>query len=245
MWCKTWMTFLILFTLGKLHSQVVPDDYEISETTRDFYNTSGNVVYTFNLSKGETRGSPMMFEEWKSGELYFSTKTRKGNLRLNYNAYTDDIYYNNSDNKREYIVLDKQYIDYMVLETGDPGKLMIMRKTLLPKTMEYVFMEVLYSGKLNLFLRISKSYFEANTGQGYATRTYNEYVKDYEYYFSGTDYIAYKLKTRKRPFLKIFGEDQDRIGNYMEENDIDLKKQEDLIRVFRYYDTVIADERSE
>lgn len=235
----------MFMVFGKLHAQVVPDNYELSEAMRDLYRTSTNVVYTFDLNKGETRGSPMMFDEWKTGELYFSTKTRKGNLRLNYNAYTDDIYYNSSEDKREYIVLDKQYIDYMVLETGDPGKLHVMRKVLLPKTMEYVFMEVLYAGKLNLFLRTDKSYYEADTDQAYATRSYNEYVTEYDYYYSGPDYLAHKLKTRKRPFLRVFGDHKGSVEEFIEQNNIDLKKEEDLIEVFRYYDTEVAEDQSE
>ena len=101
------------------------------------------------------------------------------------------------------------------------------------------YFEVLEEGKCDLYrrytCRLEEGYYNKALSAG--DRSY-KYVKFEHYYMSKDNEPAVKIKAKKGSLFKIMTENKDEIDIYIKENKLKLSKEEDLIKLINYYNSL-------
>ena len=182
-----------------------------------------------------TNGNPYVFEEFTPGTVYFSNKMKSPIWQINYNCYTNEILY--SDGTNEYL-LDSRKIDFLEFEPYENTSVIFRQVFLEDKKMSQ-FLQVLYHGQSVLYKRHYREYLEADYGGAYsADRRYNEYKDLYDYYISFDNIEAVSFKPNKKNLLNIMHLHEQEIESFLKTEKIDLKSDEGLARVVKYYDSL-------
>jgi len=190
----------------------------------------------YNSAFGNAKGTPLIFEEFHTGNFYFNNKTYLENLKLNYNCYTDELLY---FNENQTWIANTQDIDFFAIAGNNEDSILVFKQVFLLAEKGRVFMQVLYQGESTLFKRYRKHFLEADFYKPYGQgRQVDEYKDYFEYYVKPAGGDISLLKPVKKSVLNIFNDKSDLIGNYIKKEKINLKDETDLIRLVKYYDSL-------
>jgi hypothetical protein len=104
------------------------------------------------------------------------------------------------------------------------------------------YFEILNRGKCSLlkknYVDIEENSYASNyMGGGGDGRDYFIH-KSSLYYRSDPGSAAIKFQKSKRQILKIFSDKKDEISSYIKENNLNVSSENDLIRIFNYYNQI-------
>ena len=91
-----------------------------------------------------------------------------------------------------------------------------------------------------VYKRYQKEFVRANYEGGYsADRKYDEFADKSDLYISRqNDEKFYKVKKSKKQILEAFPGTEDEISSYIKAEKLDLKDEEDVIKLLKYYDSL-------
>jgi len=94
-----------------------------------------------------------------------------------------------------------------------------------------------------VYKRYRKEFVRANYEGGYsADRKYDEFADKSDLYFSmQNDEKLYKVKKSKKQMLEAFPGLEDEISSYIKAEKLNLKVEEDLVKLLKYYDSFSAE----
>jgi len=229
---------LIVFVL--VSNFVAAQQYEVSsDMSADARNSIGKLTM---FSTGawlpgkpvdsQIEGTPYLFVNW-DGYFELFNKTGKGySLRnLNYNIQNQTL--ETKFSKDSVFIFDKKEID--LIKSND------RRFRFLNTNNNNRLCEVLYSSaKINFFkdFLLTKTTAQINpmTQQVISNA---KYILKEIYLFSKTgDSNFLEINLKKKQILKLFSDKVEIVNKYASENNLDFSKEKDLIKVFRYYDTL-------
>jgi len=174
-------------------------------------------------------GSFFLFDNWRpTSKVYIRGKEftfRNVNFNVQSNEFISEV------SKDSVFYLLPKYIDFIVIDD---------------KTYKYQlykgatkFFEVLYEN--NNKRSIYRGYdvrIIPKSDVGMLNRPYDE-IKHEEKFFmmEGVEPIAFKLK--KKEILNLIAKDKrDAVSKYIKENKLSYKKEKDVLKIFKYYDTI-------
>ena len=208
-----------------------------SETTLQSLLNPGSVSSRNRLGGAAygTKGSPMIFEDFTKGNIYYSSRSMTTGTLINYNCYTHEVLY--SDGSQNYLLNPKE-IDYLEFFENDTP--VIFQHIFLKDLKKSLFVQVLYNTSSKLYKRHYRDFKEAEYGeQGYGPdRRYDEYINHYDFYISLDDGDAQLLKPKKKDLLDIMHTHAKEIEAFLKGEKIKLKSDKDLIKVVKYYDSL-------
>jgi hypothetical protein len=182
-----------------------------------------------------TIGSPFVFEEFMTGYVYFSDNTRSTERMINYNCHDNQVLYQEGENT---YMLNARMIDSLEFRI-DENTSWIFRKVTLKDDGDPLFMNVLYRDHSILYKRHDKEFREADIGQAYGSGQRNdEYIDRHDYYFAVEGSDVQHLRPRKRNVLEIMEAHGEEIEDFLKKDKINLRSEDDLIRLVRYYDSL-------
>ncbi len=182
------------------------------------------------------KGTPNIFQEFRTGNFYFSNKTCILDKLINYNCIKDEVLF--SDEKNTYTT-NSQDIDYFTIGRRNDGTIHLFKQVFLSTEKKQVFMQVLYQEKSLLFKRYRKEFLKADVGQPYGqNRQVDEYNDYYEYYITVDGKEPVLLKPRKSSVIEIFNVKPAIMEDFIKKEKINLKDETDLIRLVKYYDNI-------
>lgn len=189
---------------------------------------------SYSASFASAKGTPLLYEEFHTGNFYYNNKTYLENLKLNYNCFTDELLFFNEN--KTYIA-NTQNIDYFAIEGNDDDTILVFKQEFMLSEKGRLFMQVLYQGESTFYKRYRKQFLEADFykpyGQGRQVDEYNDYT---EYYVKPGGREISLLKPKKSSVREIFSDKSDLVGNYIKKEKINLKDEADLIRLVKFYD---------
>jgi hypothetical protein len=195
-----------------------------------------NKKYSYTESFANVKGTPLLFEDFHTGILYYNNKTYLENINLNYNCFTDELLF---FNENQTYIADTRDIDYFAIEGDEENQVLLFKQVFLLSEKGRIFIQVLYQGKSTLFKRYRKQYLEADFykpyGQGRQVDEYNDFS---EYYITLDGNQISLLKPKKSSVLEIFSDKSDQMGSFIKKEKIDLKDEADLTRLVKYYDSL-------
>jgi hypothetical protein len=232
--------FTVLSGFFFCQAQNPPSGYDVGANLNDFVEGRSDYIRSFKSGYEGIRGTPNVFEDFRKGNLYFTNKISVAGIMINYDCYNDNILYTEKDHI--YIINGKN-IDFFTIENGWGSGNLLFKQVFLESEKKIIFLQIIYECQSTLFKRYKKKFIEADyTGPYNADRRYDEYIDDQDYYIKLTDGKIRQIKTRKKHIKEIFGDKSTMILEFIKEENIDLKDENDLVQLVEYYDKIKVNE---
>lgn len=183
-------------------------------------------------------GSPYYFKDWVQGNVLRTDATYMKDVRLNYNGFTHEIEVQSGDeiyalDKRWYLRADISRDENPALETGLPARLTFQLG--LHRALADRYGAILFHGT---HLTLIRDFNVGKQRKEYSEFGVNNYVatfRDQSIVYLKRDNELIPLKLHKKRIAEAF-EHQDRILDFIDREDLDVKRDTDLIRLVAYAD---------
>lgn len=101
------------------------------------------------------------------------------------------------------------------------------------------FLEVIENDSANLFKLKAVSYYKGTASPSVITGGGDEKIKVFEHFFFNKGERLYKIKGGKKRVSKKFAPFERKVLSYIKTNKLKLKKRNDLVKLIRYYNTLL------
>jgi hypothetical protein len=194
---------------------------------------SNNTIYLPDESIGSPYGSTIFL----LGNIFENNKVIASNYALRYNALQDEVevketlYVEDSEIK----ILTKNPEIYVKIM-----KDMFVFRDAVEGSHEAGYFQVLHVGSAyNLYKKVVKKYYPPKKAQNsFESDVLATYTDRPIYYLVSQEGEFQEFGSSKSKRLKLFKNKQSEIKKLVKSGKIDLTKEEDLIRVVKYYDTI-------
>ncbi|MDP2067603.1 MAG: hypothetical protein Q8K04_01435 [Lutibacter sp.] len=189
-------------------------------------------ITTFDLRSKELVGSIYINEAFLPAKLSYS----QDQYLIRYNAYQDEMEIEKNGNPYH---LSKN-LSYSIYFEGINKTYQVYNYLNNKETVPGFFVVLFNGDNISLLIKEKiKFYDEVKAKNGY-----DKYKPPTLKRVADEFYIGYKNKSakefpnKKKDILALFASKAEEIGTYMNANKLGFKNQEDLLQIFRYYDTL-------
>jgi hypothetical protein len=184
---------------------------------------------------------PVLYSDRKQRSSLTLRGRRYNNIKLEYDTFRDELIYSDSlkfiDNKVFMISLNRDPIDNFTFYSGSDSLLFrYFSKADDPEFNQGEgFYEVVYEGQSRYIIK-HRSYLLVKEGND-------------EYIYSPADYVkvneGFTKISNKRSFLKLFGENSDKIKKFIRTNRVHIRKagKHEITTILKFYDSQIMSDR--
>lgn len=194
----------------------------------------GASVEGFDIRTSKMKGSPYLYEDWVSGKIVFDNGDEMEDLQLNFDLYNHLLEVKTEQEVK--VALPKQVRSVDIYYHPEEHSKFIPVAGFRTKEKEAAegFAEVLYDGKIKL---VKKSFVEIHKPTYRPSHDIGSL--DYEIRKKEKLYLLEEgvLKEVKRK--SDFGKWGKQMKAYARENNLRFRKEEDLIQLVRYYDSLL------
>lgn len=228
---------LIICITASAQNISVPEGYEARENLRELGSDGTRMVKSFDNRYQGVKGSPYVFEEFRQGEVFLKTKNKVAIQELNYNCFENELVYMDPSTKVTRL-LNKFQVDLFTIHNGE--EVLNFVPLILEESTEPIFAEVLYNQGSIVYKVYGKDWLKANYQDVYsADRRYDEFVDKYDLYFlKKGDQVLYRARKSKKHLIAAFAGHEKEISSFIKSNKLDLKEDESLVSLLRYYDSL-------
>lgn len=232
------LSLLATMVLGQ--ELTMPDKFENLRLTGE--NSVGNTVRTYDGRYEGVKGHPYFSDEWLVGNVLLENEKEYQNVKLKYNAYQDQLV--GLQQEKYPILLEKDKVRaFTMMDEDSTGVLKFVKAKYLDHSLKRVdgdqYVQVLHQGSVALYAVNRKLLNKANYRGAYNYgNKYDEFVNlEPTYYLAESD-VASKLKLNKKTVVKSFDAHAQELRKFIEQEQIELKDEESLLKVIAYYEEI-------
>jgi hypothetical protein len=239
------LILLILFTIDA-KAQVSPEEknaYDLSELSY----LGGTRIYSVNMT--DVEGTPFLNEDFKKGRFLFTSGKQSEVVPINFDLERNLILYKKDS---QTLILENVKIKGFTFEKPTNSDLPISFQE------KYTFrlpdnefnvngltpIQVLYdqNGAVKLFAVPKVKLVRGHKQDPFTGKVTNRYENETEYFLKTPDDEIHELRRlRAKDIINAIGDDSKKVLNrFIDENDLNEKSEEDLVRLLSYYDNEIA-----
>jgi hypothetical protein len=232
---QLFFSLVVTSLIGASYGQEVGTNYK---TLKDFeselrFGNSRAVQFSIGESSSVTEGSEYLEENFVNGEILTSQSEHFTDIPMRYNAYKDEI--------------EVKLQDSIIYGLTDPSKILqiLLKNRVLihkdfysesGKNSGYLF--VLYQGNSSLCCRNTKIFKERIPSNGITPETPARILdKPKEYYIQLKDELP-RIFSSKKDLLELLKSHSSEMEDFLKKGKVKLNKDEDLIKVLTYYDSL-------
>lgn len=190
------------------------------------------------LAKNEvsTDGSAFFSNEWSRGSLTLVSGKKYSSILLKINLQTDDVHYLLEETKAERVAgkgIVKQ-VDFKLSDQQDS----IRFRSHFPSVEKndlLTFYQVLVDGEVILLKRIKRIFIEE---KAFNSATITHRFDTDNSYFICLNKKMIKLKRNRTNILELLTDQRSNLENYLSKNNISFKSDQDLKKLFEYYNSL-------
>lgn len=196
------------------------------------YNDNSN-----NIDLSTIKGSPYENQKFQYGKVQNKLSGKSQSLYLRYNVFNDviEIKENMFDPKtiglikslNIYATINKQEYHYEIFTDKNSN------------TNEGYFLLLSKGTNNNLYLRKNKKFKEKVKAKDSFRKDIPATFIDSESYYIKKGRILFPVSTKKKEYLQQFSEKETELKKYIKSEKINLKNKDDLIKIFKYYDSLL------
>ena len=177
-------------------------------------------------------GSPYLFEDWRPGIMDLKNgKTIKG-LTYRYNVYKNEVHY--FFENKEYAIGVPDSIKELNLD----GKRFIFSQMEKNKSIERSYFEVASEGKATLLVKYYIEIIPANYNVALDTGSPNDRITVREQYCLKLGDQITTIDKKGKLLLTLLNDKNTELAEFIEKEDISLKKKDGLIKAVNYYNSL-------
>ncbi|WDF55271.1 hypothetical protein [Mucilaginibacter sp. KACC 22063] len=182
-------------------------------------------------------GSPYLSDSWQKGTVLLANG-QTFNLDIKYDMIADNLLFKNKNGDSLNFVQPVKEFKIKSADNDDSQSKLFRNgfPSTNVKTSASSFYEVLYDGGTKLLKREAKSLWKESTT--YATATETQNITQTTDYYIFKDGKMITVKPNKKAFLSALSNKTAELGKYVKDNNIDFKKDSDLIKVVSYYNSL-------
>lgn len=201
-------------------------------------NDPTSVVRQYDDRYAGVKGSPFLRENFCPGNVTMSDgKIYKASL-LNYNAHEDELMFKKGPADPP-MVVKKNSVTRFEIDSTDDNQYRLFKKFDFNGQGASGFYAVIYEGKIKLLCRISKLFTKANYAGAYSGgQEYDRFTDQFQYFVISTDGTLAAFKPNIQSLQNISPTHTKEIKNFLKEKKISLKKLPDLVKAFKYLDSL-------
>lgn len=237
------VAILIIITLKSFCQAVMPENLRAANTMDRLSTFHGNnvpdLLYGIPFPPGKVIGDTYLNVDWKpSTILLYDGKTIEG-YPTRYDIQTDELELN-AKNGIKVLAGNKVKSFVWINEiTKEPGYFINAKEF---KNSDHIplqgFFQVLADGAIPLFKKnivvVKKADYNAVLNVGSHDDTIIKKI-ELDYALGGQ---VYKIPSSKKKLLPLFRDKSGEIENFINNNSLSISKEEDLIKIFDYYNTL-------
>ena len=190
---------------------------------------SGSPITEKGLS--EVAGSPYFKDSFLKGSIVLVNKTKYENLFLKVDELNEKLIYRKTMDDVSMEALQKVSNFSVQLPNLEQVEFINLGKENLND-----FYQVLVTGKMALLKKNKKSLLET---VAYNSKSSEKYIKSsQEYYVLDSQNKLTSIKKSEKDFANNFSDKKNEILNYISKQKVNSKKEEDLIKLVKYYNSL-------
>lgn len=194
------------------------------------------VVRQFDNRYEGVKGSPFYLDDWVKGAVIMQNGQKAENIQLKFNAYENELLMHQSNTRIVYIPKE-QINSFSLLNPGTNREVIFQNLPHHKKADQKHFYKLLFKGTVSLYQDIIVVFEKADYQGGYSNdKTFDEFKTYSHYYYkSEPDSEFHKLKTTSSSISKAFPGHSAEIKKFIDREDINLKNEKDIVKVFNYH----------
>ncbi len=205
------------------------------ETLEDLYRNGNHSVITLNKTYEGIKGTPFLVDEWLKGSFTLLDSTTYSNVDLKYDLYNEML-----------VVKDARTGRLIAPEPASIQSFTFSGRNFLALSVpefegnsKVLFWEIIYQGNRLVGRHINKILKEANYEGAYnSDKPYDELQETKpRYVYRNIENELVVFKKNKKSIMKAFPASGE-IEKYIKSEKLNLKKEEDIIRLAAYMDTI-------
>lgn len=199
---------------------------QIMDIIEDKLQEDKEIIYDMR----EVIGSPYLTEEFVRGSLFLNEKDY-GEYLFRYNIFRDDVEFK----KDTYAPIESvKKIEGITVKLEDGTKITVQTLTIDTNTYERKFLVEVVDGNYQLNKLVRAKFTAPKKAETPLSSDIKaKFTKIEEFYIISEDKVE-KLGSKKKDLKKQFPEDGDKMMAYVNKEKINLKKEDDLIKLFQY-----------
>lgn len=185
----------------------------------------------FEKSYVDVQGSPYLQDEWTKGSIEFTNGKAYKEVELKYDQVRDVLLFKNE--KGEPFEFSQLVKSFSLTDRKDNRQLLFRNGYSPVKgTTAASYFEILADGPVQLLLRKSKKIRE---DKPYGSATTVRAVEEYVNYYISKNGTPVNIKKNEKAVLEAIGGDSAALEAYIRSNKLNLKNDEDLVKLIVYY----------
>lgn len=178
-------------------------------------------------------GTIYLYADWVKGTVEQGNKISYKDVELKYNTYKDELFFKNPK--------DGSMLSFVLPVTSFSlainGKIEIYRNGFpaIDNFNTNSFYQVIFDGGIKLLFKSFKTLIEVKP---YNSTTTEKKFIDNSVYYVLKDNVMTKFKPTRKDFLELFNSKSNEIDAFIKKEKIDFKQNQDLAKVFVYYNTL-------
>ena len=212
----------------------------VTLVTLVFVSSSGFGQYTFNdpvsaknfntQKYSGMRGTPFLVDNWIKGVAFTSGKIAYKDIELKLDAYENVLFF--SVGGEPYEFRDKIESFVLMPDPADSSTFQYFQNGFSgsgvnPKQ----YAQILTLGKLKLVKRESKTVTEMSEINAGIIKSFITTTR----YFVGRNEILENIKFNKKDLFQLMRDKESAVNKFIEENNLSFKKEEDVVKIVRFY----------
>src|ERR1035437_5309187 len=190
--------------------------------------------FSINDRMGDIEGTPLLFTDWKSGEVTLKNNETYHVEKMNLDALRDKFIYYKNDTMFEFFDGIKEIKIFGEDHVSDPSSDLIFRNDINPATANFV--QVLTKGKITIFQKYDKKPEGENYSNGIVNST-RKYVLHSNYY-SLIDNKAVPIKFSSSTLDNLTSDKKKQVEVFIKENKLKVKKENDFLKSINFYNSI-------
>lgn len=204
----------------------------IAQVYRGVNAGAGGTTVRAKSASSDIQGSFYLFDDWKPGKVEFSDGSEPQNKDIKFDL-SENLLVVKGDNGAESTFVSP-VSKFFVQEDG---KWLEFRKGFTGKDLnEGIFIQVIHSSpKASFYKKESKTVIES---KGYNTATVSKKIETTSTYYlqQGSDKQLTLAKRDNKSLISLLNKPE--IETFLKANKLNLKRDEDLVKLFTFYDTL-------
>lgn len=181
-------------------------------------------------------GSAFLNDQWAKGMVKMADGRTFKDVLLKYDQVKDELYF--KDKKGDTLIFVDPVREFKVeYASGDDAHEKLFRNGYknIPNSTENSFFEVVSDGTAQLLKRTTKSIAESKEYN--STTVVKRFDENVKYYIIVSEKVI-PIKRDKKSILAALTNKQPQLENFMRTNNINLKNDEDLVKLMAYYSSL-------
>ncbi len=197
------------------------NQFNFTELSRNHFDKFADIL--------NVEGEFFLNKEWLEGTVYFTTKQMVKNDSIRYFVFGKEMHI--SHKGKTMAIINQTAMDSIVFDNHR----FVYTEFYFGSKLDQDYLDLLSDKSIKLYKHYSNKFIKAKEVSGYQEQASDKYVIKEEYYIRRENETPQFFNPTKKNVVALFTNKKNEVLEYIKSNNLRLKNEKDLIRIFNYY----------